>query len=438
MVADPADGWVWPDLAPASNVAELPSFAQIGSMDGAELDHALVAFERARRQIEAGYLAVLDRADTVNRNAADGHASVRGWTAALTKTAPAEIHRRMQTMRAVRDLPSVATALAEGSVGVDQVRELAKAHANPRARSVIVDGADQLVEHATGKEFADFSAIVARWEAFADPDGADKSAAAIHDRRNANVFERDGVVHLHARCGTAQGAALLEIFARQCDAEFRSDWDDALARHGDRTHPGLLDRTPDQRRMDALHALFLAAVSAPPGSKAPEPVVNIVMTVDEYEARLAALHTGQSPAPASADDIDTKRCETIDGIPIPPTDAVAASITGRFRRVVVDSAGVVTDLGRKRRFTGAARDAVLLSNGRRCLWPGCGRTHQNTEIDHTHEHARGGRTCTGNGGPACGRHNRRKSRGYLAHRAPDGTWHVYRPDGTELTEPAAL
>ena len=40
-------------------------------------------------------------------------------------------------------------------------------------------------------------------------------------------------------------------------------------------------------------------------------------------------------------------------------------------------------------------------------------------------------------GPACGRHNRLKSQGYSAHRDAHGMWHVYRPDGTELTEPAA-
>ena len=113
-----------------------------------------------------------------------------------------------------------------------------------------------------------------------------------------------------------------------------------------------------------------------------------------------------------------------------------ASFIGHVRRVVIDSSGRVIDLGRRRRFTGAAREAVLL-DGRRCLWPGCGRASSRNQIDHTHEHARGGLTTPDNGGPACGRHNRLKSHGYTAHRDARGTWHVYRPDGTELTEPAA-
>jgi hypothetical protein len=113
-----------------------------------------------------------------------------------------------------------------------------------------------------------------------------------------------------------------------------------------------------------------------------------------------------------------------------------ASLTGWFRRVVVDAAGVVIDLGRKRRYTGSARVAVILSR-RRCLWPGCGRASTRNQIDHTHEHSRGGLTTPDNGGPACGRHNRTKTRGYTVHRDSDGNWHVHRPDGTELTEPNA-
>ena len=97
---------------------------------------------------------------------------------------------------------------------------------------------------------------------------------------------------------------------------------------------------------------------------------------------------GEPAKPATIDDIDHRRCETITGVPISTRDAVIASFMGHVRRVVIDSSGRVIDLGRKRRFTGAARDAVLL-DGRRCMWPGCGRASSRNQIDHTHEHARG-------------------------------------------------
>lgn len=413
-----------------------PSAAEVAALSDADLDRALVTIERARRELEAAYVAVLERADTTQRYLADGHASVRGWASALANTGSVELRRRLQTMRALRDLPEAASSLAAGEVGVDQVREIAKLHANPRTRDLTIEGVSKLVGHARSTPFVEFSEIVGRWDAFGDPRGAAQRHDDAHERRDAMVFERDGVVHLHAKGGTFQGAALIEIFQRQCDAEFLDDWERAKAEHGDTVSPGALARTDAERRFDALHSIFLGAVSVPPGSIAPEPVVNIVTTIAEYEQRLAALATGERPQPAGVDGIDGIRCETDGGIPIDPYDAVMASMAGWFRRVIVDSAGVVIDLGRKRRFTGSARVAVILSR-RRCLWPGCGRTSKRNQIDHTHEHSRGGLTMPSNGGPACGRHNRIKHRGYTVHRDADGNWHVHRPDGSELTEPAA-
>jgi hypothetical protein len=79
----------------------------------------------------------------------------------------------------------------------------------------------------------------------------------------------------------------------------------------------------------------------------------------------------------------------------------------------------------------------VLIGGRRCSWPGCGRNSHRNQIDHTTEHSVGGLTRPSHGGVLCGRHNRWKSRGYTMHRDADGSWHTLRPDGTELTEPAA-
>ena len=405
-------------------------------MSGADLDHALVAVERARRDVEATYLAVLDRAEQTRRFEADGHAGVRGWAVALANTGSAELHRRLQSMRALRDLPDTTTALAAGELGVDQAREIAKLHGNPRTRDLTIEGETRLLDHARAKACVEFQDVVGRWNAFGDPGGAARRHDDAHERRDAMVFERDGAVHLHAKSGTFQGAALSEIFQRQCDAEFLADWEQAENANGKSDPMAALARTDAQRRFDALHSLFLGAASAPPGSVAPEPVVNIIMNIDEFEARLHDLATGTRPSPATADDVDTTRCETDGGIQIDPYDAVLASMTGWFRRVIVDAAGVVIDLGRKRRFTGSARVAVILSR-RRCLWPGCGRASARNQIDHTHEHSRGGVTTPANGGPACGRHNRTKHRGYTVHRDARGDWHVHRPDGSELTEPAA-
>ena len=126
-------------------------------------------------------------------------------------------------------------------------------------------------------------------------------------------------------------------------------------------------------------------------------------------------------------------CETTGGILLDPDDVIAAALAGHVRRVVFDSAGVVIDMGRRRRlFAGAAREAVRLQS-KRCIWPGCSLPSGRCQSDHSEEWmAHHGQTRPGNGAPLCGRHNRWKNRGYRTRRDDQGNWHTYRPDGTEI------
>ncbi|HEY5927823.1 MAG TPA: hypothetical protein VIV11_39325, partial [Kofleriaceae bacterium] len=110
----------------------------------------------------------------------------------------------------------------------------------------------------------------------------------------------------------------------------------------------------------------------------------------------------------------------------------AAMMWGQVRRVVVDSAGVVINMGRRRRlFTGNARQAILLQSSR-CVVAGCAAPIRHCQADHLTEWGRLGHTNGPNGAPLCGRHNRVKNTGYRVHRDDHGFWHTYRPDGTEI------
>lgn len=72
---------------------------------------------------------------------------------------------------------------------------------------------------------------------------------------------------------------------------------------------------------------------------------------------------GLVPFPDDLADVDAskRRCETDTGIDLLPDDVVRASLQGHLRRVVMNSAGVVIEMGRKQRlFIGAAREAAKL------------------------------------------------------------------------------
>ena len=105
-----------------------------------------------------------------------------------------------------------------------------------------------------------------------------------------------------------------------------------------------MPRSDAQRRFDAMYAIFERAATVDPGAKAAIPLVNLVIDVPTLERYLAG--TGDIAVPA---DPRQRRCETVAGIPVPPGDVVAAMIWGQVRRVVVDSAGVVINMGRRQR-----------------------------------------------------------------------------------------
>jgi hypothetical protein len=317
---------------------------------------------------------------------------------------------------------------------VDQVRELARVFANPRCGGELETVIDRLLDLAGEAPFDGFARALRQWERLADADGVHRDADTAHAGRSARMVIVGEEGFVDARMGPVQFAQMKEVFDRFTRAEFDAEWDQLRREFGDDARPGMLERSDGQRRADALAAIFARAAGADPAVKDPEPVVDIVIDQAIYETQLAAMVTG-APVRFDPGDLDHQRCSTITGVPVDPADAVAATLIGHVRRVVLDTHGRVIDLGRRSRiFTGGARTAAVLqaaldSDGR-CIWPGRGLHH--CQIDHTDAWNRGGSTSPANAGPLCPRHNRFKTRGYQTWRDPTGTWHTTRPDGTEI------
>jgi hypothetical protein len=376
----------------------------------------------------------LDRAE-VHR--VDGHASLRGFLRAELRWSEGQITNRLRVARLVTDLPDLVEALWWGEIGIAQVYALGKARANPRCGDQLIDHAGLLLGHAKQLPYEEFSLCVRRWEMLADADGAHKAAEANHEQRSISFVEHDGAGFITGRCGAIDLAEIREIWQQYKDAEFSADWEATKSKHGDAACFALMPRTDAQRGFDAFKRMSIDAASTPPGAQRPEPTLNIVMDVNTFERTLATLglarEAGVDNQPTPDDvPIDKWRSETIDGTLINPVEAVLAALHGHVRRVVFDSAGNVVNLGRRRRlFDGTAREAVFLQ-ALRCIWPGCFIPVGRCQADHLKDWQHGGSTCADNGAPLCARHNRWKNRGYGVWRDPDGNWHTYRPDGSEI------
>lgn len=408
----------------------LPEVADLQGLGRPDLEQVLRNLDMAGRRIEMLIAETVAVAQQTGAYREDGHKSAFSWVRAVCNWSAGRARAAVQTAEMVHAVHKVGDAARSCAVGVDQLRRLAALYANPRAQHLFPDSADLLLTHATGLWFDEFKITARRWEDLADEDGAHRSHTWEHDHRDARVNVVGDRVYVDARGDASAGAIIEEVFSRFCDAEFQADWEQALSTSGDQTRLTDLARTPGQRRFDALLAMCVAAAESGRAGRI-EPLVNIVVDMETYEHHLAKA-AGVHVSPLDPRTVDRRRCETIGGHPIDPADVLAATMIGHVRRVVLDSAGVVIDLGRKRRlFTGAARDAVLLGD-RWCTWPGCGLRSGRCQIDHSQPWSSSGETRPHNGGVDCGHHNRWKQRGYRAWRDPDGRWHLYRPDGTEI------
>lgn len=410
--------------------------AEVGSLPYADQVARLRELEAAHRRLEAELsLTVVALAESAGFKA-DGHASVRALLRAELRWSEGDVTHRLRTGRLLADLPDVVDALGNGEVGVAQVHDLARARANPRCGSGLVEHANLLLGFARQLQYSDFHRCVRRWELLADTDGAHRDAEAVHESRHASLRERDGVGYLAGQGGALDTAEMQEIWDAFAQAEFMSDADQATALVDAGAPSAPLPRTESQRRWDALMAIFRTAAGQPVDTKLPEPTLNIVMDITTFEAALAELNLAPRPG-EMVTPFEHRRSETASGVLVDPVQAVQAALLGHVRRVVVDSAGNVIDLGRRRRlFTGAARAAVMLHSPR-CIWPGCATPAGRCDADHTHDWQHGGVTAPTNGGPMCPRHDRHKNGGYRVRRDATGIWHTYRPDGSEIGEASA-
>lgn len=385
--------------------------------------------EACARKLRAVQVEVQAELDASGAYAADGHASAKAMTRHCARLSPASAAARERGARMAQTLPEVAAALESGRLGVDQFDLLARVHANPRVRDHMADAQHWFLRIARRLSFRDFELELRTWERLADQDGPEPRNSTTHETRNASML-RDSVDlswQLRGSFAAMQGANIDEIYGRYITAERMADWEKARAEHGDAATAVHLPRTEAQRRADALWQVFQDAAKADGSACGVDFVHNIVWDHATFEEMLRRL-AGEPPQPL---DATAAVCRTIDGVPLEPTEAAANALVSKMRRVVSDAAGVVTDLGRARFFVGGARLAVQLSD-QHCPWPGCTVPTSQCEVDHTVEHARGGRTNPGNGGPFCGKHNRWKQKGFTVWRDPTGEWHVLRPDGTPI------
>ncbi len=424
--------------------AELDQPQQDG--DVLAIEHGL---ELAHRMVGAAQIDNLARIDAGRLHRIDGHRSVKAHASHVLKLAPEEAGRRAKAVRGLRELSEVAAALRSGRIGLDHAHVLVRVQANPRIKDHVPGQQKRFLRWAATMSFDDFKLKVLDWERTTDLNGGFKDNERNHANRNVRLIHNsiEKVWDISGHVASDQGARMREILDHYVEMLWQADWAEARARLGDAATISDLKRSEAQRRADALARIFNDAAGAPADTSAPPIVHNIVWSSEAYlgladllGADAAALDSHWSATLTDPGvqrdqwcDPDRYRCSTLDGVPLEPVEQFFSSLVNHVRRVVINSRGVVIDLGRKARlFTGSARLAAQLQHPH-CIWPGCDTPTSRCEVDHLYDHARGGPTNPANGAPLCGFHNRWKQKGFSISRDPvTGRWRTYRPDGSEI------
>ncbi len=401
--------------------------------------------EREIRRLHALQAALVHEVAVSGSFVDDAHHNVTSWVQAVTNSARSTAIHHAQVAKLLAELPLVAAAVAAGDIGDDQLRLLVGLHTNPRCRRMIADSEELLLEHAKGLRLREFRVVCQRWLAHADPDGAHKDHETSRENRSVTSSNRGAGHEFRAHGDALTGDILTEIIDRQTAIELEHDIAWRSAQYGDRANEYPLPRTTKQRRYDAFIAVMTN--NAGSGGASETPLVNIF--TNENTLRYAIRNYFGNDTDDLGDPGMSERlwmCHTANGAPVDAHDLVIAALIGRVRKVVTDATGRVIDLGRKQRlFTGAAREAVLLS-GNRCCWPGCEHTGPFLHIDHLtpwtgptrdrgggrNKGQNGGETNTLNGAPMCATHNRRKHTDHITVTRTETGWHHHRPNGTEI------
>lgn len=423
-------------LSAVEAAVDMVASVDLTSLSATEQLAVMERLDRAGRRLDHQNDRLAGHVDRTGAYGVDGHRSAKAAAKARCRVSGAVAQARIRNARILRDMPVVERTTAGGDIPSESVRAMSRTLSNPRVRDFAPLVDEIFAEQAASQTPEDFQAWLRDWERLADPDGVERRAEAGHARRHVSLLESaiDSSWTLRGGFGALQGAAMAEILARFEDAEFARDWTEAKAVHGDETRVEHLARTPAQRRADALFAIFRAAAAAPEGSREPKPLVNIVIDEETFREALQGAAGGRPAAPDPT-DVERRRCQTVAGTRLAPSEVVGAALHGHVRRVVVDGASTVIDLGRRRRlFTGAARDAVFLqavlrTRGRlSCGYVGCDAPSHRLQADHDDEWFDHGRTDVTNGRVYCGAHNVLKHQLARSGRDPGDLWRVRRPE----------
>ncbi len=347
----------------------------------------MLALQSLRGSLDVAEARVLSRWDAQGAWRASGAKTGAAWLAWRQHLPLSVARQRLRHAKAMRTVPAVEEAWADGAIDRAHVTTLLGAR-TARTAEVFDREHKTLLDIACESGFTHFKRACDRFELVVDPDGAEQGAEDDRNARELHLSQSFGGMWFGRVTLDPISGEIVESTLRPIERElFEADWAAAKERLGRAPLIMELDRTPAQRRADALVEMATRARTAPAGGRRPAPLFTVVVGLDMLTGPVLELFNRTVVTPGTA----------------------ARHLTeADVERIVFDGPSRVIDVGVRRRFfTGALRRAIEVRD-RTCFHPSCDEVPERLQIDHIHDASKGGETTQDNGQGGCGYHNRWK------------------------------
>ncbi len=403
-------------MALLEQAADVLADVEPADLTDGELTEAMVALDAFRCRFDAARTALSGAWDARGVWALDGGRSGSGWLAARTESSKAAASGVLTLARRLRDMPATRAAFADGSLGTEKARLLARAAKAAPERFAVDE--TLLVQQASTLRVAQLRKALEFWVARADPDGAEADDAHHHAARGVHLSQTfEGMWRLDGQLTPEAG----QILADALDRRVRELFDAARAQAD--AEGTVVSVTYPQLRADALVELATQAVTAAEhGGGLNVPAITALIDL----AKLTDTHTCAGEPVGETDQGDKVTAE----------QARRLTCDCSLSRIVFDPTGATIDLGETARLPNPAMRRAIIARDRTCVFPGCDTPATRTHAHHLIHWTKDGPTDRDNLASLCSRHHHAVHEGgYGLTRAPDGSIHATRPDGTPLTVP---
>ena len=391
----------------------------LSCLSAQEISDRLVAYTNISARIDALRVETVAAAKAIDVGQLNDQRNVANHVAERTNASPADTRADQLIADWLVDFPDLADAYRHGVITTAHVNLLRRKD-NPRVHSQLVDDQHKFVQWFTDIAFRDLDAVIERWLLGADPDGAEPKEHATECGLSLKTLP-GGLMKITGTLDPLQASAFRTAVLAEAEK--------IRIRHKE---AGIVS-TVRSRQLEALMLLLTTGYNSE-GRSSTKPLINIVIDQDTYEDTLAWLddpHNNELPVidPAPTLGYEGRKSQLIDGTPIHPLYAIAASAKAVFRRIVYDAKtrSVETSFD-SRSFPPWLRNLVLIATNGKSANPVCDAPFHWLQIDHIEPDSHGGQTKYENGRPLSGADN-----GWRSNDITRGKWPM--PD-TAPTSPS--